>query len=379
MPVTRREFILGAVASLALPKSVVAASKVFKLSGIGVNCFDLFYGTLVDERGVRSARDRLWELSDAGVPFVRFAASPFWPKEWRLYPQDRYYRLLDEVFLNADKFGIGLVPSLFWSPTSVSDLFGESITSWGFSASKTSKFARRYVQDIIGRYGKYNSVLHWEFGNEFNLNLDYFNRDFPWPKVNVEMGTPERRNPTDVLTTDDYASLMSNFASWVLEIKPEALISSGSDIPRFDAYNLQQGKSSADTVEQFRQAIRNANPVKNSIASIHFYPDKIRKYSKWEATASKLLVEAKIAAASNSQRLFVGEFGVRTQGNTKDEYATFEMMLNALDIAGIESAALWVYDFGKWQPDWSVTLSNARAWQFKQVLAFNARRAKVAF
>lgn len=374
MAISRREFVLGSLAALALPRAVIASSRAMKSTGIGVNCFDLFYGPLVDERGVRSARDRLWELSDAGIPFVRFAASPFWPKEWKLYTQARYYRLLEDIFSNAEKFSIGLVPSLFWSPTSVSDLFAESITAWGFSASKTSKFAKRYVQDIVGKYGKYNSVLHWEFGNEFNLNLDYFNRDFPWPKVNVEMGTPERRNPTDVLTTNDYALLISNFATWVREVKPEAQISSGSDIPRFDAYNLQRGNSSADTVEQFRQAVCSANPVKNSIASIHFYPDKIRKFSKWDATAAKLLIEAKAAAASNSQHLFVGEFGVRTQGNIKDEYATFEMMVNALDIATVESAALWVYDFGKWQPDWSVTFSNARAWQLKQILAFNSKR-----
>lgn len=370
MTLHRRDLLLGLLGTGVAPWAM--AQRTRQTKGIGVNCFDLFYGPLVDERGVRPVKDRLDELADIGIPFVRFAASPFWPKEWRTYPLDRYYKLMETVFVHAERVGVRLIPSVFWNPASVSDLVGETIASWGTPGSRTLSFAKRYTEDIVRRFGASPSVLHWEFGNEFNLNLDLSNVNHWWPKVNVEMGTPPKREPTDVLFTDRYKYLISQFNGWVGSIQSGTQTSSGSDIPRPNAWNLQQGNSKSDTVEEFRKAVCNANPIAGAVASIHLYPDSIKKYFSGNATAAQLFSEARGAAQSCRQRLIVGEFGVKGPGTSKEERALFEMMLAALNEASIELAALWVFDFDRWQPEWSVTSKNSRAWQLKEIASYNA-------
>ena len=346
--------------------------------GIGVNCFDLFYGPLTDERRVRKPSERFAELADWKVPFVRFAASPFWPREWGAYTtqRDRYLQLMDSIFEHAQRRGIGLVPSLFWNPASVSDRMGESLAAWAQPGSRTVAFAKSYTEDMLRRYGASSPLCHWEFGNEFNVNLDLRDQYHWWPKVNVEMGTPAARSAQDSLSTADFQWLMKQFAEWVRLIRPTAQISSGADRPRPEAFNLSKGSKQIDTPAEFRQAVCIANPIAGGVASMHLYPDFYKRYFGGQSTVLQLLREAKAGAAQCGQRLLLGEFGVEAGGHATDERELFQDTLNAIEQAGIEAAALWVYDF-RWQPKWSVTPTNERAWQWQAVAALNARRSHV--
>ncbi len=82
---------------------------------IGVNYFDCFLRTL--SNGCYTSYDTGFAtLSAHGIPFVRFCATGFWPKDMQVYLTNRveYFRRLDGVVQSAQKHGIGMVPSLFW-------------------------------------------------------------------------------------------------------------------------------------------------------------------------------------------------------------------------------------------------------------------------
>jgi hypothetical protein len=83
--------------------------------GVGANYFDLFRRVLSNPTNTTSLAG-LEQLSKAGIPFVRFAG-PFHAQEWRLYLDDseEYFRRFDLVVRAAEKSGIGLIPSLFWT------------------------------------------------------------------------------------------------------------------------------------------------------------------------------------------------------------------------------------------------------------------------
>lgn len=369
----RRRSILKASAGLALWPAVSSSYAVSAApQRIGVNCFDLFYGNLVDPKRVRKPGERIRELADAGIPFIRFAASPFWPNEWRIYKQQRsrYLDLLAEVNREAASAGMGLVPSIFWNPASVSDFVGEPTSAWIRAESKTQDFAKDYVADVLKAMGGSSSVLFWEFGNEFNLNLDLPDARRWWPKVNQEMGTPARRTEADVITTVGYQALQESFCHWIKSDMPGARVSTGADRPHPHAFNLSVGKSSPDTREQFRRAVQMANPACAEVASLHLYPDKVGAYFNKTSDVRSVLQEAREATRQTSQLLFLGEFGVADKGPENIQRQIFSEFLEAIQSAQVDLAALWVYDF-HYQPEISVTLRNERAWQLHEVLRWN--------
>ena len=231
---TRRQLgasALGAAACAVVPESLAAAPTPPR--GIGVNVFDLFYGRLFS-RDVKRPTERLQVLAGIGLPFVRFAASPFWPVEWKRFYVDnshQYFDLLDEVFLAAEAAKIQLIPTMFWNPPAVSDLLGEPTGAWADAKSQTRAFMQRYVSEVVGRYARSRSVLAWEFGNEFNSYADIPIATKWWPQISVEMGTPAQRTKGDLLTVEDCVQAYSAFGSAVRKISPSALVSGGSDIP----------------------------------------------------------------------------------------------------------------------------------------------------
>ena len=98
--------------------------------GIGINYFDCFLRTL--KKGDDTSYDAGFAtLAAKGIPFVRFCATGFWPKDMELYQRDRaeYFRRLDGVVKSAEKHGVGLVPSLFWYFSCVPDSTADSLAN----------------------------------------------------------------------------------------------------------------------------------------------------------------------------------------------------------------------------------------------------------
>lgn len=367
-------------APLVLPGLASAAgapAAAARVPRLGVNCFDLFYGPLVQPKAVRPPAVRLREMADQGIPFVRFAASPFWPNEWRQFTRNRtrMQDLLDELFEAAASTGVELVPSLVWGPAYVSDMVGERVSAWGQPRSATAMAAKEHVTAVVSRYAKSRQVLFWEFGNEFNSALDQRDQGKWWPKVNAAMGTPEQRTPEDSITTAQYQSAVTQFCEWVASAAPGAARGTGADRPHPGARHLARGERGVDLPPQFRQSVQAANPTCAEWASLHLYPDGKGAYFGRTSNAVQVLTEAKAAAREAGQKLFLGEFGVPDKGSKNDQREQFSEFLEAIDIAQVDLAALWVYDF-HYQPEFTVTPTNERAWQLRAIVEWNERMRK---
>ena len=78
--------------------------------GIGVNVFDLFNRTLANPNDT-SYEQALRTVGNLKIPFVRFAACGFWPRDMQLYQRDKeaYFRLMDAVVDCARRNGVGLM------------------------------------------------------------------------------------------------------------------------------------------------------------------------------------------------------------------------------------------------------------------------------
>lgn len=367
-----RLFAGGLVTSVAMADR--ARANGIGSGNIGVNCFDLFYGLMVDPQRTRHPNARLRELRMKQIPLVRFSCSPFWAKEWGLYQNSRakYFNAMDSVFEAAEYQQIKLVPSLFWNPFSVSDLVGEPVSAWGREGSSTLDFMRRYTEDVISRYKSNTSILMWEFGNEFNSYADLPNALQWWPKVDVTMGTPASRSKLDLIKASDCASAFAYFASIAKQIDPQRLVGSGADIPNFNAQNLARGSFNVDTESEFRAALTKLAPSGVDVMSIHLYPRREGRYFANKASSfASILSEVTASAHAAGKKVFIGEFGVPRMTNAEAERQTFGRLLDSIVASKVDWAALWVYDLWNQEKEWSVRFDNDRAWQLEMIQKAN--------
>lgn len=362
------------IANLWAINEANAAGAELPVRAIGVNCFDLFYSTIVGP-GVRWGRTplvRLLELRDAGIPFVRFAASPFWTSEWVIYQTnpEHYFQRMDVIFRAAERAGVGLIPSLFWNPTSVSDLMGEPVSAWGQAGSRTRNFMERYVSEVVGRYKNSTALWMWEFGNEFNTYADLPNALNWWPKS--EKGRPAIvRTPADRIGKSLLVNIFRAFGTSVRRLDALHMITSGADMPRHNAYNLAKGRFETDSVDELQQNLLDITPKPLNVVSVHFYPDRKEKHLGGVTNYEELLAPIVQAAERAGKRVFVGEFGVPSSLHRSSEQDEFTAMLKALVDTGVHYAAVWVYDYAAQANEWSITTKGARAYQLNLIAQAN--------
>lgn len=329
--------------------------------GIGVNYFDCFLRTL--EKGDNTSYDAGFAtLAAKGIPFARFCATGFWPKDMRLYVNDRaeYFRRLDGVVASAQKHGIGLVPSLFWLYACVPDLVGEPMDQWANPQSKTQAWMREYVREVVTRYRDNPTIWAWELGNEYSLSANIPNAAEHRPKVHPSLGTPETRSERDDLTFDIVRRLFMAFASEVKLHDPHRLILTGDSFPRLSAWHQEKENSwTSDTPEQLAEILTKSNPDPINTIAVHAYEEDDQRLASVMAVARKL-----------NKPLFVGEFGA--QGETPEQAAKAKRLVKAIIEHQVPLAALWVFDHPG-QKDWNITADNARSWQLDLIAEANKR------
>ena len=328
--------------------------------GVGINYFDCFLRTL--QNGDDTSYDAGFAtLAAKGIPFARFCATGFWPRDMKLYQTDRaeYFRRLDGVVKSAEKHGIGLVPSLFWLFACVPDLVGEPMDQWADPQSKTHAWMREYVREVVTRYRDHPTIWAWEFGNEYSLHANLPNAKEHRPKVHASFGTPETRSERDDITFAMLRVAFAEFGKAVRVHDPKRLILTGDSFLRPSAWHQEhENKWTHDTPEQFAKMLTLANPDPISAISLHVYDeDEIQRF----------------AAAMNVSRtlnkpIFVGEFGA--PGETPEDAAKCRRLLKAIVAHDIPLAALWVFDL-KMQKKWNVTAENARPWQLDLISEAN--------
>ena len=329
--------------------------------GIGINYFDCFLRTL--KKGDDTSYDAGFAtLAAKGIPFARFCATGFWPKDMQLYQKDRaeYFRRLDGVVDSAKKRGVGLIPSLFWLYSCVPDLVGEPMDQWANPQSKTQAWMREYVREVVTRYRDNPAIWAWELGNEYSLSANLPNAKEHRPRIVPQLGTPETRSERDELTFDIVRTVFVAFATEVRKHDPRRLIFTGDSFPRLSAWHQEhQNKWTHDTMEQFAEMLTKANPDPISGIGLHAYEDDDQRFAK-----------AMEVSRTMNKPLFVGEFGA--QGRTPEQGAKCKRLLNAVLAHEIPLAALWVFDL-KSQPDFTVTADNDRAWQLELIAEANKK------
>ena len=332
--------------------------------GIGMNYFSCFLRTLKD--GNDTSYDAGFAtLAEKGIPFARFCATGFWPRDMKLYNEDRdeYFRRLDGVVASAEKHGIGLVPSLFWYYACVPDLVGEPMDQWGNPESKTHAWMRQYVREVVTRYRDNPTIWAWEFGNEYSLYADIPHR--VRPKTHRSLGTPESRSKNDELTFDMVRKAFNAFGAAVKKYDPNRLVVTGDSFPRLAAWHLERHKSwEHDSVDQFKQMLIKANPDPINGISLHAYENDDQRFATAMEVARKL-----------NKPIFIGEFGA--QHETEAQAAKCRRLVKAIVDHGIPLAALWVFDHSD-QKDFNIMPDNARAYQLDLIAEANRTLRKHA-
>lgn len=316
--------------------------------GMGVNFFQAF-NVLIKKPDNRDFVEGFRILRDNyGIPFVRLAGSPFAHAEWKLYdrnPQE-YFRRMDLVVAEAEKTGLGLIPSLFWSTVSVPDYLDEPVSAIGNPDSKTRAFMRRYATDIATRYKNSPAIWGWEIGNEYMLGADL-------PKLNhlppKKIGTNQVRTAADKLTRADILSLYGDIYKTLRQIDPERIIVTGDSRTRASAWhNHYQDSWGSDTPEQWVEMFNKDTPDEFGVVSVHLYPGmdgdcfKNPKDPPKKATGVSLEEIFKVVVGEARKRgkiVWCGEFG--DEGSTPESRAMIDRMIRIIEDNGIELSAPW--------------------------------------
>jgi len=120
---------------------------------------------------------------------------------------------------------------------------------------------RTYTREVVSRYLHSPAIWGWEFGNEYNLALDFPDSSRHLPPVNPGLGTPTKRGPHDALTSEIFMDALADFAQTCA-----ALIKTVSSLPETVLPGLQltnmhtERRFAGDSVQQFSTMLLQQNP-----------------------------------------------------------------------------------------------------------------------
>ena len=344
-------------------------------SGIGANYFSLFARTLKTPSDT-SHREGLERLGKAGIPFVRFMASGFWPVDWDPYLRDKdaYFKRLDRVVKAAEDNQVGLIPSLFWHMSTVPDIVGEHMDQLGNRDSKTIAFVRQYTTEVVTRYRNSPAIWGWECGNEYNLHVDLPNASKHRPLVHPRLKTALKRTARDELTAKAMLTAYAEFARTVRQHDKHRILITGNSVPRSHAYHNSKEKSwKADSPAQFRQILLRDNPDPYNVISVHAYPNPKNSYSADAKSLAEMIETIQGLCLKARKPLFVGEFGAPLTIGKDKERAAFVELVNAIEANRVPLSAFWVFDHSGQNKDWNVTFDNKRSYMLNLVAEANRR------
>jgi hypothetical protein len=348
--------------------------------GVGINYFSVF-SRLIENPNDDSSLNSLKRLQAAGIPFVRFMACGFWPRDWRLYQTDpdEYFRRLDLVVRAAEEAHIGLIPSLFWHYPTVPDLVSDPIDQLGRRDSKTTRFIHKYIEQVVTRYKDSSAIWGWEFGNEYSLSADLPNAATQRPQVVAELGTPKIRSAHDELSSAVLNDAFIDFAKEVRKYDASRMITSGNAIPRQSAWHNTREKSwKPDDARQSIEILLRDNPDPLDTLSVHIYPDADSKYPAHCKDIPTLMHFLAAAAREAKKPLFIGEFGPlpRAGEDVAMQRKAIEQILQSIERENVPLAALWVFDLESQDGIFNVTFKNSRGGFIEMIAESNRRMGK---
>tara|TARA_B100000809_G_scaffold44375_1_gene38696 strand:- start:1069 stop:2277 length:1209 start_codon:yes stop_codon:yes gene_type:complete len=344
--------------------------------GMGVNYFDAFYRNIKKESDL-SYQQGFTELKENNIPFVRFMAGGFYPKDWSLYLNNKeaYFSRLDALVETAENEGIGLIPSLFWTYYTVPDIVQESVNQWGNPKSKTIAFMKRYTEEIVTRYASSPAIWAWEFGNESNNHIDLPGLK-NLPDTHVDKGSPATRTAEDKLSAADLVVALTEFSNTVRLYDPSRVIFSGNSLPRPSAYHLKTEQNwTVDTIDEYKSSLESQNPNLINSFTIHVYQkEQSKRFAELPGASITAIIKTSMAhSVAMKKPLFIGEFGVNIATDNK-KHTLFREFLTAIETNNVQLSCFWVYDFSHQNKDWNTTYHNSRSYMLKAIASLNKKR-----
>lgn len=181
--------------------------------GMGVNFYNLFNSSFPKEEGgafdVSVAFYGLKALAENKIPYVRANLGGYYWHELPVYlgRKEEYRAAILKIAKEAERLGVGIIPSFFWLIQCVSDYYREPMRAWGDETSLTRRFMREFTADMTALLKDCQSIWGWEFGNEYNLGADLPNAAENRPPLYD--GSP--RDASDCITLTDIESAFGEF------------------------------------------------------------------------------------------------------------------------------------------------------------------------
>lgn len=338
--------------------------------GIGVNYFSAVYRAVLPGEEDTTYDAGFGVLAAKGVPFARVSAVPFWPNQWQLYREskDEYFARFDRVIASAERHNIGLILSLFWHQSAISDLCDEPRGAWGDPDSKTIAFAQQYTREVVGRYVTSRAVWAWEFGNEFNLPADLPNRAEHRPPIWPNLGTRTARTEADDVTTATVVNALTTIGQTIREIDGQRLISSGHSALRPSSFHQERDNTwTRDSLAEHREMMAKYHPDPIDMLSVHVYGIEPGQYFADQPMDLAGVLEVWSAlSAELGKPLLIGEFGAHGEGAAEK----VRELLDVITASKAPLAAVWVYDRGE-HDQFNITRDNERAWILERIGELN--------
>ena len=313
-----------------------------------------------------------------GLPFVRVAFGGLTRATWLYWynNQAAYLAYLDVVVASAEKYGIGLIPVLFWDFTSFTDL---TYTAYGTfqppskAADLTSNawaLCSQFITQIVSRYAKSPSIYAWEIGNEMAANIGAeYNSSWALDGTYAAWlnwgARPDGPNYVagDKLSLTYYNIWTENCIQLIKAIdKSGRFISSGNSLGRPYAVTAQNTSSTAsDSFVQWSSGIGTSGlpwivyrDQYFSGVSQHIYPKLTNDgahFSDNDMTFTQLIAASKVWTDSVNKPLYLGEFGSCFTDPAGDpvsvdlttETANFNGFLSAIINNNVPLSSAWNY------------------------------------
>ena len=331
-----------------------------KINWLGVNYFSMvsacYDGSVISENRVKSVMNSLETLQEYNVKAIRFNVGFFYADNWRnqyFTDPEGYFDLLERLFDKAAECNIGLVPSFFWTMYLL-DYYGEhyvpAFENAATNNSQTITFMMDYTTMLVERFASHPAILMWEFGNEYNLQMDLPN----WQDLN-----PGKDASLDKPTIAIHTQVIERWADTIRAADPYGrLIASGDAEYRKSNYNQYINNSwQEDSYDEHMEALKLYHPGNVDSISIHVYGqdylysrdnpgavDGLLGTNNWEARLS-LLVEM---AAKLKKSCYVGEagFSYTNYNNVTEEmlYTHYEAIIQAVKKTQLPLILFWNYD-----------------------------------
>lgn len=316
-----------------------------KISAIGVNSIDAF----IDHARCTPINPCVYQekanyellfqrLIARSISIVRTCVMGVMPKtyeHYRVNPSE-YYQRMDDFLDCAEKYGIKLIISLFFSQKQIAPFEKEPLGSFGVSGTKTKIDIGQFGWYFINRYKDRRSILFVEAGNEHDIRA---NKPIPDYDIDVSMGTPATWDAADMTTFDHVKNFNAAFHRMVKAVAPSMLTATGCAGWRpYIGVNVKTewAKFWDQTLQIESTDLMSFHPYCEGAAMGDY--SGVFNYEDYRAYISKVVSAAKLVG----KIAYIGEIGINAASKTYDDPDKVLIdQMNACVEAGSQLTLLW--------------------------------------